>query len=315
VLALLIVLGSPFVAHGGPPCLPSCNPNQKNNDCCLVDPEFAEACGDYLGLRAAAEEAQHTGEVDECVASSARCQPGSPGRCTIILGCVRRCRDNFGTRINDKQLQREAFGGLTDCNGTPLNASGRKSAKRTCKRCRAGTVTTSTVVTTTSTSSTSETTSTSTSTSTLGTATSTTGTTTTTRGPTTTAPGGPADEPVGDRCFNACLNRLDSVRSCYDRCDDACEGDRRARNICRRSCRNGSCLAVKAKCTVNQNNPDQIDPQYLRCCNRSDEGCREADEAECEVTTTSTSTTSTSNTTSSTGASTTTTSSATTTLF
>jgi hypothetical protein len=107
------------------------------------------------------------------------------------------------------------------------------------------------------------------------------------------------------------------VKRCYKDCDDACDGDRRARNICRRSCRNGSCLAVKAKCTVNQNNPDQIDPKYLRCCNRSADGCRDAEEAECEVTTTSTSTSSTTSMTSSTGitVTTTTTSPSPTTLF
>jgi hypothetical protein len=314
LVALLVVVGSPIVAHSGPPCLPSCDPRAKDNTCCLLDPAFGEACGNYLGLRAAAEAAQQTGEVSDCIARSPRCQPVSPGRCTIVLGCVRRCRNLFGTPIPEKQIQREAFGLLTDCNGEPLNASGRRAAKRTCVRCQAGSVSTTTTTSTTVPTTTVTTTTTTTSTSLANTPT-TTNTTTSTRTTTTQPSGQPADEGIQDPCFNACLNRLDSVRRCYKDCDSKCDGDRRARNICRRSCRNGSCLAVKAKCTLNQNNPDQTDLQYKRCCDRSTDGCRDASEAECEPTTTSTSTTSTTNTSTSTSGSSSTTSFTTTTLF
>jgi hypothetical protein len=313
VVALLFAILTPMPARSGPPCLPSCDPRQRNNDCCVADPVFGQACGDYLGRRAAERDALDDSAFAECIVNSSRCQPTSPGRCTVILGCVEDCRERFGKQVPEKRIQREAFGALTDCNGMPLKAAGRRFAARTCRRCAAGSVTTSSTSTTTSTSTTSVTTSTSTSTSTLGTSptSSTTTVTSTTAVPTTLEPGEPA---AGDRCFTACLRRLDSVDDCYDDCADACEGDRIALEICRRSCRNASCLAVKAKCTINENNKDQIDPQYLKCCSRQGD-CRDPGDAACEVTTTSTSTSTTRAPTTSTNVFTTTTSDTTTTLF
>jgi hypothetical protein len=87
------------------------------------------------------------------------------------------------------------------------------------------------------------------------------------------------------------------VKRCYARCEDACNGDQVALPICQRSCRNASCLAIKAKCTLNERNQDKIDPKYTQCCCAKDDptdcgDCKTPDEAECETTTTTTSTTS-----------------------
>jgi hypothetical protein len=300
VVALVVgLLALPVTASGALPCLSACNPRAKNNDCCAVDPEFGAACSTYLGLRAAATPDNE--KFNECVANAANCQPKIAGRCTVILGCVQDCRDKYFLHIPETQIQKQAFGDFL-CAGRPLKSGGRRAAARACRKCDSATVVTSTTSSTTGpTMSSSTSTSTSSSTSVAG-ATSTTATTT--AGASTTEPTGATIGPVKGVCFNDCIRLLDSVRSCYEDCDDACGDDKVARPICQRACRNASCLAIKARCTLNEHNPDLTFDSYTDCC-CGDEGkgddadcdsgrddCRTPDEAECETTTTSTSTSS-----------------------
>jgi hypothetical protein len=285
VVAFLTVIGSPALTLGGPPCLPACDPSVAENDCCANDPVFAFACGDYLGRVAAAQARR-----DECVDAEPECKPTSPGRCTIILGCVEGCQRALKQRKIG--FQKSAFGSLRDCRNRNLGPAGRRRAARICNRCRAGSVTTST---TTSSSTTTVVTTSTTTTTIAGDSTT---TTTTTVAPATTTLAGPIVAPAigadacagidAEPCFQKCLMRIDSLRDCYDRCDDACDGNRCARNICRQGCRNGSCLAIRARCS-DESDLD-ADPAYLACCGNN---CRSRDESECVVTTSTTSTTTT----------------------
>ena len=305
VVASIVLLALPVAAHAGLSCLSACNPNQKNNDCCLVNPDFGAACATYTALQDEAEASLSREAFDACVAGAKACQPGTAGRCTIIHGCVEGCRQNFFPHVPEAQIQQEAFGAPNFlCDGRPLKSQGRKSAAKACRKCDPASVATTTTVSTSSSSTTSTSSSSTTSTSSTtvaGHTTSTGATTSTTTGtPTTTV--GERILPIRDRCFNDCLHRLDSVRRCYRRCASACEGDYVALPICQRSCRNAFCLAIKARCTFNEPNADKIDPAYSACCCNVDDpndpncnnpdapDCRTPDEAECETTTTTSST-------------------------
>ncbi len=323
LVAFLVVLLGSMEAHGALSCLSACNPHKKNNDCCAVDPEFGAACGTYIALRAQAEADLSRERFDACVAGSHDCQPTTAGRCTIIHSCVDGCRDKFFPHIPEAQIQNEAFGkDAFLCDGRPLKSQDRRRAAKACRRCDPASIVTTTTTSSSSSSSTSTSSSSTTSTSSTtvaGQTTSTGGATTSTTTGTATTTVGERILPIRDQCFNSCLMRLDSVKRCYRRCASACEGDFVALPICQRSCRNASCLAVKARCTFNERNADKIDPQYSDCCCDEDDpndpdcnsdrpDCRTPDEAECETTTTTTSTTTSSSTSSAPQATTTTTS-------
>jgi hypothetical protein len=291
VVALVVLLALPMTASGRLSCLSACNPQKRNNDCCLVDPAFGEACAIYRSLIAADKV-----DVDDCVAFAPTCQPLVAGRCTVIRSCTKKCRR---LNLNTAQNQKDAFGSF-DCDGAPLTAGQRRAAARACNRCAKDTVSTTTTSTTTI-----PTTTVVTTTSTTDTGPTTTATPTTTMAAATKPPGTNAPR-IGDRCFNACLNRLNAVHDCYSRCNDACNGDRDALPICQQSCRNAFCLALKARCTLNENNPEKTDPVYKDCCDAAGT-CFDPADASCETTTTTTSST-TSTSTSSTSLTTTTTS-------
>jgi hypothetical protein len=284
LVAVIVVLGSPMAAHAGLSSCLACDTHAKNNDCCAVNPDFAIACGTYIALRTEAQNSLSKDEFNNCVA--AECLPTSAGRCTVILGCVQGCRANFFPHIPESQIQKEAFGDFM-CNGKPLKSQGRMAAARACRLCNPSTVTTSSTTTTSSSSSTSTVTTTSTSTSIAGQST-TTAVTTTTATPTTA---GPPERLtfIKDPCFNECILEFSSVSRCYASCRSKCGGDFVALPICQRSCRDLACLAIKARCTQNNNQTHKIRTSYLTCCRASSDGCRGVDEAECETTTTTTS--------------------------
>jgi hypothetical protein len=311
LIALIVLLGS-MEAHAGLSCLSACTPGQKNNDCCVVNPDFGAACATYIALRNDALANFSKEDFDNCVASSPKCQPKTAGRCTIILGCVEDCRAINPTHIPDAHFRALAFGKDNDSGfecGQPLKGSRLRAAARACLRCDPSTLVTTTTTSSSSSSSTStsSTTITSTSSTTVAgqsTITSTTETPTTTEAPPTTA--GERPRFIRDQCFNPCIMRLQSVKDCYRDCKSKCENDQVALPICQRSCRNASCLAIKAKCTLNERNQSEIDPAYTGCCCNEDAvnddpdcdsdrpDCRTPELAECETTTTTTSTTTTS---------------------
>jgi hypothetical protein len=84
-------------------------------------------------------------------------------------------------------------------------------------------------------------------------------------------------------CQGICIRRI--VGSCYDECDDRCEGDTTALGICQRGCRNAQCTRLENTCTMGDSGAAHA---YVVCCT----GCANCqDSVDCEVTTTSTSTT------------------------
>lgn len=283
LVAVIAVLASPMAAHAGLSSCLACNTHQKNNDCCAVNPDFAVACGTYIALRTEAKNSLNKDEFDNCVATE--CLPTTAGRCTVILGCVEGCRANFYPHIPESQIEKEAFGDFECPAGKPLKSQGRKAAARACRLCDPSTVTTSSTTTTSSSSSTSTVTTTSTS---IAGQSTTTAVTTTTATPTTAAPSGRITF-IKDPCYNECIMQFDSVRKCYESCKSKCNGDFVALPICQRSCRDAACLAIKARCTENDKQTHKIRTSYLQCCRPSADGCRTADEAECETTTTTTS--------------------------
>jgi hypothetical protein len=283
LVLVIVVLASPMAAHAGLSSCLACDTHQKNNDCCAVDPEFAADCGTYLALRAQAQANLSKDEFDNCVASE--CLPTTAGRCTVILGCVQGCRANFYPHIPESQIQKIAFGDFECPAGKPLKSQARQAAARACRLCNPSTVTTSSTTTTSSSSSTSTVTTTSTS---IAGQSTTTAVTTTTATPTTAAPSQRITF-IKDPCYNECIMQFDSVKQCYESCKTKCEGDFVALPICQRSCRDLACLAIKARCTLNDKQTHKVRTSYLQCCRASADGCRSADEAECETTTTTTS--------------------------
>jgi hypothetical protein len=278
------LVASSTMAHGALSCLEQCDLSRKpQTDCCLVEPCFADPCGDFLGCRAVALEALNT-----CIAENGKCQPTSPGRCTIILGCVYRCERQFQRDV--KVCERDAFGSasLAACGcGDSISPKDRRRLSRACLRCGSGSVTT------TSTSST-------TSTSTPGASTTTTSTSTTT---VATSPiqmsfivagarvEPPTDESDLDSCARSCLRRMNSVRSCYKGCAGACNGNSRAIDLCREGCRNFLCKSIKGRCS--NRDVTTADQEYLDCCTARGT-CLGPEEAPCIITSTTTTTTSTS---------------------
>jgi hypothetical protein len=101
-----------------------------------------------------------------------------------------------------------------------------------------------------------------------------------------------AEGDVIDKCMRGCINRIDSLRRDYGRCDDACDGNARALSICQTASRNFACKAIKARCSIDGDNRDET---YRSCCRRRDTCLGKAD-APCKITTTTTSTTTTSTT-------------------
>ncbi len=312
VVVVAVVMAWAAKTHAQSLCLQNCNPKRKNNTCCEIDPAFAAACAPYRQARKDAK-TQSQSDVCDCL-NSRLCQPGTPGRCTITAGCVARCRAIHA--VDEKALLKDAFGGFTRCTSTKkLSPSGLRLAGKACRGCppdalplvsgsvpasNAGTPTTTTMTTTTIV---------------VGAQTATTVTTSTV----TETTAFPVCEDHGDGCFNACLMRLDSVRSCYDDCKNNCpdfHGGAQfdyALLICQRSCRNGACRTIQQHCTTDGGS--QVDPEYNRCCTAAG-NCRGSDSdvgsADCEVTTTRTTS---STTTATQGSTTTSTSSSSSTIF
>jgi len=257
-LVLVLVSSASTVAHAGGPCLAGCDPSQKNNTCCQENPDFGAACSAYLASVAVAEPAADE-VLTTCLDNSTRCVPTAAGRCTIVLGCVQNCQRQKWIAFDGAQLRQDAFGSLTTCSGAPLNAQGQQSAANDCNRCDPATV----AAVTTSTPA------------------------------TAAASNSPSYQPIGDQCFTSCILRLPSIRRCYERCNRNCDGNRTARLICERGCRDSQCLAIKARCTFTQHSQSKVFPQYSQCCPDSPGGFRGPEDSECETTTTSTSTTST----------------------
>jgi len=103
------------------------------------------------------------------------------------------------------------------------------------------------------------------------------------------------------------------AQPCYRECISRCGSDLRARNICRRGCRNAVCGLLRGACT---DNTQSLSANYRQNCNRCGD-CQDvlAPDVDCETTTTSTTSTSTSSSSTASSATTTSTSTTSTTLF
>ncbi len=288
-LITLATVGLPVPAGAVPSCLEQCNLSKNSkSDCCLVEPCLVTPCSNYLGCRGVAQQ-----DLDTCINDSLDCRPISPGRCTIVRACVKRCESLYKQQV--KQCERDAFGIVPGCSGGDCDLSSKRARKQAAQVCNACTSVSTTSTTTTTTS-----------TSTVTTATgATTSTTTTTVTTTSVAPA--PEQPVTEPCLQPCLTRMSSIRKCYGECAGRCNGSKRAENICQQACRNFLCSSIKARCTTPESGVSlDTDPQYLHCCTKKD-SCITRDEAPCKVTTTTTSTSSTTTPSSSTSTTTTTT--------
>jgi len=284
-LVLLAALVAPSVAGAAlPECLITCS---VTDDCCAEEPCLREPCGAYLDCLSGAQVF-----FDNCIASIAndpRCRSTGGGRCTITLGCVKKCRSGRkNIERNCRRQFRQLSGACPSCD-KPLTAAQQKSVANICKTSCSDAIAPPT--TTTSTTS-------STSTSTVeGATTSSTSTSTTTasstRPPTTVVPASTCARPEIPRCQQACLLRITSLKKNYDRCDSACDGDQCAENICKQTARNIACEAIRARCTQDGNNAD---PQFLNCCGNNCPTLDDVDAELCRILPTTTSTTSTTST-------------------
>ena len=276
----LVLLASSAAAL--PACLESC---RDVSDCCAVEPCLDEPCA-----LVRAEEASLREELDTCIAT---CPATSPGRCTILLGCVRKCQSFFRTDM--KRVVKDAFATTTCPDCRIKGPKAQRAAVRACGGCTSVTTTTTATTSTSTPASTSTVTTTSVAGSTV---------TSTTA---TTVPERP--DPPEDRCQAACIQRITSLRGCYRRCRGACEGNERAEPICQGVCRNSVCLAIKARCAWDPETPtpEDVDPQYRACCTRQGTCVARGDTTVCEITTSTTTTTTSTTSSSSTTSSTTTT--------
>jgi hypothetical protein len=277
LFVVLAIAGTPRPARSLPACLRGCDSSANPPvDCCADNPCLFDLCSDFVGRRDAAR-----AEYEDCISSSQpECQPGSPGRCTIILkGCIRPCLAQYNAKLT--QARNSVFGaGCPDEVACPLDHAKRKAAQA-CNSCTGLSTTT---------------TSTSSSSTTSGKVTTTIGATTTLasaiEAPATALAADASSDTSGqeiDKCEGACLYRIGALRSCYDDCKSNCKGNSDAGSICKQSCRNFLCEAIRARCTtgVDGANP-KTDPEYAGCCTNND-SCLARDEAPCVTTTTSTS--------------------------
>lgn len=294
LLALLIDTAA--VARPLPACLATCTPgNRANSDCCVTEPALVAPCADYKRCRRDA-----SATYADCIASNPACRPSADGRCTLLVErCAQTCQ--FARDIEFRRCENQLTGDADTC--SIAGHRQKRFAARVCRKCKS--VQPSASTTTTSTTQTTTTVTTTTATTLAGSSTTTTTTVTTTTNTTQPAPEAPTEGNL-----KACILRLESVRDCYGRCDDRCDGLPAAIALCQEGCRNDSCNAIRARCaTVDGGSitPD-VDRTYFRSCNAKD-NCRDKSDSPCKVTTTteSTTTTTTTSTTTSSGATTTTT--------
>lgn len=277
--ALLVAAPSTATAK-----LPECLSVCETGDCCtpgVLNGCLSTPCGDYVDCVSGAK-----ADFDDCVgrlSNRKECVVTVGGRCTIILNCLRDCQQTRRiTQKNCLKLLRKVTTFCTAANCTAnLKPRQQRSLARVCQNnCSVRTATPPTS------------TSTSTTTSTTGQPTSTTGpsTSTTSTSTTTSVPPFNCESPGIDRCMQACLMRIDSLRKDYSGCEDRCEGNACAEVICQETSRNVACLAIKARCS---SNGDNIDPEYTRCCTNPDRAveCLEKSEAPCRVLPTTTTST------------------------
>ena len=196
-----------------------------------------------------------------------------PGRCTLTMECLDACRH---TRSLQQQGCERRFQRQlrASCDVSVSCLVAANDAQHACRKsCRMGTPVTTT--------------------------------TTTTALAAAQATGCPQDTQ------RECVFQI--AQPCYGECKHRCGHDTRARNICRRGCRNAVCAILRGSCT---DNPKKLADNYRKRCNTCGD-CQNvlAPDVDCETTTTSTTSTSTSS--SSTASSVTTTSTSTTssTLF
>ena len=262
-------------AYQPPACISMCDltPSQPF-DCCARESanlqfELAARCSRFIACKNQQQEVLDSDIADNCNATL-------NGRCTILLGCVKKQEMSYRRALRNKCVA--AFLGETPELCEVHNPRGRRDIDRVCSGCisvaPAPTTTTSTTVRT----------STSAASTTTGTVST---TTTTTRIETGETPPIP-DDP----CYRQCLRRIDSLQKCYSRCTSLCEHNQRAIDICRAGCRNGTCTTIKARCAGGSKpTRSDKDPAVYQACCRPDESCLTKDDAPCQVIpTTSTST-------------------------
>jgi hypothetical protein len=282
-LVLLAALVAPSVAGAAiPQCLITCSVAE---DCCAVEDCLRAPCGAYLDCVSQAK-----ADFDECIAAIAnnpRCRSTGGGRCTITLGCVKKCRAL--QRADERVCRKNAFRDMPDCGCEKLKGAQQKSVARLCRQSCSDPIA---PVTTTTSSSTSTSSSTATNATTSTTSTSTTATTA--RPTSTTVPASNCEGPGIGPCQRACILRISSLKKNYQRCESACSGDQCAENICKKTARDIACEAIKARCSKDGDNPDVT---FRACCGADCPTKDEIDEQVCKIlptTTSSSSTTSTS---------------------
>jgi hypothetical protein len=278
-LVLLAALVAPSVAGAAiPQCLITCS---VSDDCCQTEDCLRAPCGSYLECMSEAK-----ADFEECIgaiANNPRCRSTGGGRCTITLSCVKQCRAL--QRADERVCRKNAFRNIPDCGCSKLNASQQKSVARLCRTSCSDPIP-PTTTTTTSTSSTSSSTATNATTSTTSTST----TATTARPTSTTVAASSCEGPDIGGCQRACILRITSLKKNYERCENTCNGDQCADNICKKTARDIACEAIKARCTKDG---DNVDVKFRDCCGANCPTKEDVDEEVCKIlpTTTSSSTT------------------------
>ena len=243
-------------AHAGPrsECAGACqDAYDDDRTACASDPDAVDDRAECLSLADDARVACFGVCTDE----------GRPGRCTLAVECVERCRiernraadgcrSRFATRV--RRMCREALGpgGCRTC------LSSARASRRECRQdCRgtppATAVTVTSVVTR-----------------------------------------------RRSACQQQCIDGV--VGGCYEECQDRCEGDPDALAICRAACRSLSCETLERRCTCTETASsaayEQCCASNPALCEDDPGGCDGAgDTPLCETTTTRPQSTTTSTTT------------------
>lgn len=225
----LLLCAMATTAPAADPCRPQCQQTReeqivncaKNKKCLTTAKEARTRCRRNL---------------NSCLKGCRPLAQGAPGRCTLVRGCAKACR--------------EALGSHADCNRR-FDARLKKLCTRKCVRsavtvnsCVAEFRHADFVCTTSSTSTTSSTTSTSTSLTTTSTTEPAPGASTTS----TTmvlAPTPIETDPSSLGC-RACILTVASL--CYLACEDNCSGDADALGVCHTGCRDAQCERLEDAC-------------------------------------------------------------------
>jgi len=158
-----------------------------------------------------------------------RCNPGTPGRCTLTRECVDGCRTIQGDLLGG--CDRRFRAGVRACSGGPSCLAAERVTNRRCvKGCRHSCVASC-------------------------------------RGAAGTTTPGAATLASGCDCQGSCINVIASL--CYGECADQCDGDGVALGVCERACRDQQCDQLTKACTDDGTGKSSYARCCARCDNCS----------------------------------------------